>query len=682
MKRNYFPRLALDGVRKNKQMYIPYLLTCIGMVMMYYIIDFLRYSDATAAMSGGGTVQILMTLGNMVILIFSCTFLIDTNSFLMKSRMKEFGLYNILGMEKKNIARLLFWESFGIYAVSVGFGLLLGITFSKLFELGLVNLLNGAVTYSLSVSGKAIKDAVIGFAVIFFLLYINTLIRVRKSTAIALLKAEHTGEREPKGNLFLGIAGVLLLAAAYYLAVTIKQPLSAVMLFFVAVIMVIAATYMIMISGSVVFCRMLKKNKRFYYKADHFVSVSSMAYRMKRNGAGLAVICILATMVLVMISSTASLYFGVEDSLKSRYPRENVGKFSMNSLEGIAEENRERIGEKIDVIAGDYGVKKANSFEYASVGITAVIQGNLLNTDPAYVNQFSVGTSQSIVNAVFVGLEDYNRLIGEQKTLSDHEVILYEERMDYPESTILFPDGETYRVKEKADRFMDCNVARELIVPSLVIVVSDLERELAEVVKAEGRETTGNAIVALEFGFDTGIPAEKQVELRAALQEGFHGPEAEADYGFYSSVFESREEERVDFFSTFGGLFFLGIILSAVFIAAAVLIIYYRQISEGYEDHARFDIMQKVGMTKKEIKRSINSQLLMVFYIPLLGAGLHMIFAFPMISRLLMLFQLNNTKLFAGTCIICFAVFGVFYAIVYRMTSKVYYNIVSGGERK
>lgn len=329
MKLFFYPRLALDGVRKNKRMYFPYILTCIGMVMMYYIIVFLRHSEAVEAVRGAGIVQEFLRLGSGVIAFFAGVFLFYTNSFLIRRRKKEFGLYNILGMGKRNIGILLFWETLFIAALSFGVGLGVGVLFSKLAELGLLRMVLGETDYGISISAEAIRSVGKTFGIIFALLFLNALIQVRSASAISLLHSENVGEKPPRANWLLGLAGAVVLGGGYYIALTAGDPVQAMAYFFVAVLMVIGGTYLLMIAGSVVFGRMLQKQRNYYYKAEHFVSVSSMVYRMKRNGAGLASICILATMVLVMLSSTTSLYFGGEDSLRRLYPRESNLTFHM-----------------------------------------------------------------------------------------------------------------------------------------------------------------------------------------------------------------------------------------------------------------------------------------------------------------------------------------------------------------
>ena len=343
MKAGFYPRLALDGIRKNKRLYLPYMLICIGTIMMYYIILFLQHSQALEYMPGSGTICATLNLGGWVIAVFACIFLFYTNSFIIRRRKKEFGLYNMLGMGKRNIGRILIWETLFVYIITVGLGLAAGIILSKLAELGLVNIMQADVTYNLSVSVQAIAMTALIFGIIFALLFLNGLRQIRFSSAISLMRSENIGEKPPKGNILFGLLGLALLAGAYYIAITTLDPITALALFFAAVIMVILGTYLLFISGSVAFCRLLQKNKKYYYKPSHFVSVSSMVYRMKRNGAGLASICVLATMVLVMLSSTASLYFGSGDALNTRYPREIVLTLRMTEFSGLEEDNVDRL---------------------------------------------------------------------------------------------------------------------------------------------------------------------------------------------------------------------------------------------------------------------------------------------------------------------------------------------------
>ena len=669
MKRSFYPKLALDGIRKNRRMYLPYVLTCIGMVMMYYIIVFLQDSGILYCLKGGNTIMEMLGLGEWVIAFFACIFLFYTNSFLIRRRKKEFGLYNILGMGKRNIAKILFWETLMIAFFSLVVGLVCGAALSKLAELGLVNIMKGDVTYTLSVSPFGIIKAAMVFGLIFLLLLLNSLRQVRFSSAMALLRSENAGEKPPRGNWFFGILGALLLGIAYYLAVTIDNPLSALMIFFVAVLMVIAGTYLLMIAGSVLFCRLLQKKKNYYYKPNHFISVSSMVYRMKRNGAGLASICILATMVLVMISSTASLYFGEEDALLSRCPREINMSIVMPELDGLSDEDIAVLRSDIETVAEKHGITPENGYCYRNATIDGYLEASTVETDVAKLESFGLDTFSNVCEFIFVPLADYNAMMGTNETLAEGEAFLYSERIDYQENTISFRQGNTFRVKKQLDTFVGNGETAMLIVPSMTIVVPDLEQGV------KGMDSM--MVLRWTYNFDTGVDGEKQITFYDDLVETFRTSSAHETYGFGLNT-ASREEGRHSFYALYGGLFYLGIMLSIVFLFAAVLIIYYKQISEGYEDQARFEIMQKVGMTKREIRSSINSQLLTVFFLPLLFAAMHLAFAFPIIRKLLMMFNLNNVMLFAVTAGICLFAFVLFYTLVYRITSNAYYQIVSG----
>ena len=681
MKIGFYPRLAAGGIRKNKRMFVPYILTCIGMVMMFYIIMFLAVSDTVSQLNGGATIREIFALGSWVIGIFAGIFLFYTNSFLIRRRKKEFGLYNILGMGKRNIGRILFWETLITALLSIAVGLLAGILFSKLAELGLVNVMHGDVTFDFSVSVTAIVRTVQVFGVIFIMLLLSSVRQVRFSSAISLLRSENTGEKPPKGNWFVGLLGLLILGSAYYIAVTIKDPVMALAMFFVAVVMVIIGTYLIMIAGSVLFCRILQKNKSYYYKPNHFVSVSSMVYRMKRNGAGLASICILATMVLVMMASTTSLYFGEEDAIQSRYPRDiNLSLFTKNRSD-LSDENIAAFQGDISDFLREYGVAPINDYCYRSASIAGHLEGTAVETDITQLDEFDLSIYSDVYQFHFVPLSDYNKMAGTQEALYDGEALLYSTGKPYREDTISFNNGSTFRIRKLLDSFAVDGEAAAQVISSIYIVVPDLGQAIKGL--DELVDYNGNPMITLEwlYNFDTGIEPERQVELYRDIWDTVVGIVGSKDEYIGYSV-SSREFQREGFYSLYGALFYIGIILSIVFIIAAVLIIYYKQISEGYEDQSRFEIMQKVGMTKREIRKSINSQLLTVFFLPLIFAAMHLAFAFPIISKLLLAFNLNNIMLFAATTVICFIVFAVFYLIVYRITSNAYYNIVSGAREE
>ena len=674
MKTGFYPKLAFDGIRKNRRMYVPFICTCIGMVMMFYIISYLHYSDTIASMNGGQIMRSTLNLGSIVVGIFSCIFLFYTNSFLIRRRKKEFGLYHILGMGKLNIARILFWETLLTAVISLVLGIGFGILFSKLAELAMARLTHAQIIYSMHISPDSILFTLTVFGCIFILLFFNTLRQVHFSNAITLVKSESVGEKPPKGNILLGLLGMICLAAAYYLAVTVADPVSALGMFFIAVILVIVGTYLIMIAGSVLLCRLLQKNKRYYYKANHFVSISSMAYRMKRNGAGLASICILATMVLVMLSTTVSLYFGMDDVLSNRYPYQFNTTASYNSFDTMSDENTASIRRLV------YECTPSNVSDYRS----ACFYGYLIDND--FVCDTPFDSHSETVNYLegkmfyFVPLSDYNKMMGTNETLESDEALLFSTRDSaYNESTISFEHGMKYTIKKQIDKFRPDGNSMANISTIFVLIIPDIHAAVDAIAALPGNEKS--VYFYWHYNFDTNLNRDDQILLANDLSStisDFFTQSYKQNTGIMRCQFESRAANYEEFLADFGSLFYLAIVLSIVFLIAAVLIIYYKQISEGYEDQARFDIMQKVGMTKREIKKSINSQLLTVFFLPLVGAGIHLIFAFPMIRKILLLFNLTNLHLYTIVTLISFGAFALFYTIVYRITSNAYYHIVSG----
>lgn len=679
MRIGFYPKLAWEGMRKNKRFYIPYLLTCIGMVMMHYIIAFLSGTPALESTPGGATIGQTLGMGSTIVALFSLLFLFYSNSFLNRRRQKEFGLYNILGMSKWNIARILFWESVIVGVISLGIGLAAGGALAKLFELGLINMMEGEITYHFEISFETMKVTVLVFAGILVLLFLNSLRQISLKNPITLLRSENAGEKPPKANWLIGIAGLIILGWAYYIAITMENPVSALVMFFVAVAMVIVATYLLFTAGSVILCKMLQKNKRYYYKTNHFISVSSMTYRMKRNGAGLASICILLTMVLVMLSSTAALYIGTEDVMRIRYPKEINLNLTMQDLSAMSDETLDIFREKVDDILEKHDMKQENVVDYHT-GVTSgiYVDGTFCNDEEAMKN-FSFDSASDAALLYVIPLSDYNQIMNEQETLAEDEVLIYAYNMEYKASVFQMNEGIAYQVK-KAENWINNGNSVMTIIPTIFVFTSDFENFVEPMLSRYDSESRPMMDFEWLYGFDCDLGIEEQIAVynEIAGTDWMRGLEYE-DLVAAGNV-ESRAAERSGFYSLYGGLFYLGILLSIVFLFAAVLIIYYKQVSEGFEDQKRFEIMQKVGMTKKDIRRSINSQMLTVFFLPLLMAGIHLCFAFPIIRLILQMFALWNTKLLIATCAFCFIIFGLFYALVYRITSNSYYAIVSEGK--
>ncbi len=681
MNRGFYPRLAWTGMKQNRRLYLPYLLTCTGVTAMFYILMGLSVSSVLPQMSGGRSTALIMSLGSVVIAFFALIFLFYTHSFLIRRRSREFGLYNVLGMGKGNIARILLWETLLTYAGTTVVGLALGVALSKLAELGLMNLLRSQISYTFTVNIKSLLVTLVLFAAVHGLIFLHALWQLHRVSAVALLHSESVGEKPPRARWLLAVLGLALLGGAYWLAVSIREPLEALLWFFAAVLMVIAGTYLLFISGSVALCRALQKNPRYYYRPSHFVSVSSMAYRMKRNGAGLASICVLATMVLVMLSSTTCLYFGQEDAVNARYPHDIA--VTVYGDEHLMDKTElEELRQGVESAVFNFGGEASNVAEYREVSLSGLLDGGNLIVDAAGAYAMD---STHVIQVHFVPLEEYNAVTGQSLTLEDGQVYVAALRMDFNADTLSVDGGMTRHVMKREITPLDGAAVAD-ITPSLTVVVKDFERFVPELQGYLSDKYGWYPSAYWNYGFDTDLPEDQQAntdDVTPNLTDALyaHLSRVSSDWGVGVSV-ESKAGNRADFYGTYGGLFFLGIMLSVVFLLAAVSIIYYKQICEGYEDQSRFDIMQKVGMTKRDIRRSINSQLLTVFFLPMALSGVHLCFAFPFIHKLLLLFNLSNTPLLIGTTVVSYVAFALLYTLAYKLTSNAYYHIVSGAAER
>ena len=676
MKAGFYPKMAVVGMRKNGRLYVPYMITCILMVAMFYILHFLGFSGVMNGMAGGGTATDMVAMGSYIMAIFSTIFLFYTQSTLIKGRKKEFGLYSILGMNKRNIGKIIFWETAITGVISIVVGLLAGIGLSKLAELGFTKLIAVPTRYEFSVSGSSVVTTLILFTVIFFFIYLNTVRQVRFANPIQLINAGKAGEKPPKANWVVGILGLLFLGAGYAIALKIEQPISALMWFFVAVILIIIGTYLCLIAGSVIMCKLLQKNKKYYYKTNHFVSVSSMAYRMKRTGASLASICILLTMILVMLSSTISLYTGSEQCLDARYPNE-IGAFACKyGYDETLPSQGERLDEILMKTAEENGATVTNNYTYFVYSISGYFENDRLEvnlnslTDMAFIDYDKVAQIQ------FLDDDDYNRIFGHNVKVNPGETILGTAKKISIGNEVTIGDV-SFKVAERFDdRVSEIDpMAAGAASPTIYMIVDDVEEVAKNFIQY--KDYNGEPMLAWFWycRFDTGLDDEGQIALAETLagkvKEELQGK------GFSNYYCESHEAERGDFVSTFGGLFFLGIILSIIFLVSCVVIIYYKQISEGFEDQARFGIMQKVGMNDDEIKKSVNSQMLTVFMIPVIFACVHLAVVLPIVNKLLMLFGLFNFGLLLICAAVCVLICGLFYAAIYKVTSNAYFRIVS-----
>ena len=676
MKMNLYPKLAWHGISKNKKTYVPFLLTSIGLVMMFYIVSYLTYNKSVKQMRGGDDMQMILSWGVPVVAFFVVIFLFYMNSFLMRRRKTEFGLYNILGMGKSNIARILLWQYFMLLVVSAAGGLGMGILLSKLAELCAAKMLSNQASLAFVIEPSAVRNTLFLTVLSFVLILLYSLGQIHVAKPIELLHGEKTGEKPPKARWILALIGVVLLGTAYYLAVTTREPVQALLVLFVAIVLVIVGSYLLFICGSVALCKMLQKNKKYYYKLNHFISVSSMSYRMKRNGASLASICILSTGVLVMISSSLCLRIGEDESLHARYPRDiEVSILTKDYDQSIAAASY--IEQQVDAVLQASHQTRKNELAYNNLNFAALRQGGDISVKQ-YTEVSGTQYAESIDKLVMlniVTLDTYEKITGTTETLGENEVLLHMFRGKYSDDSLNIDGQFQFHVQKQVDAYIESGDNTAATYPTMYLVVPDGDtmNRLYEYQYSVYGEKAASSLQTC-MGFDLSCNADAQIQLTEKLIEQFaSGAETHLDY-FYEV--KGLEMQRYSFYSLFGGLLFLGILLSVVFLFGTVLIMYYKQISEGYEDAARFEILQKVGMTRKEIKKSINSQILTVFAAPLLASGVHLCFAFPLIQKLLLMFGLSNTPLLVGVTVGSYLIFGVLYAVMYKATSRSYYQLV------
>lgn len=665
MNRMLYPKLAATNIKKNARTYIPYIITCILTVAMYYIMKSLSKNDGLNNILGAGTVTYTLELGSRITAIFAFIFLFYTNSFLTKNRKKEFGLFNVLGMEKKHIAKIIAYESIYVTLISLAGGFIAGILLDKLMYLVITRIIKSEIALGFYISKEAIIYTLILFGILFFIIFLNSLRMIHLSKPIELLKGENAGEKEPKSKWVLAILGLGCLGGGYYISITVENPMAALTLFFVAVILVVVGTYLIFTASSISFLKLLKKNKRYYYKTNHFISVSGMIYRMKQNAVGLANICILSTMVLVMVSSTGSLIIGVQDLIMERYPYE----IAIESYDNDAQIN-DRLMNIAKETAQKENIEIEKEIKYSSLEFTTVFDGK---DTFSISSDYNLNMSNDLRILFFITAEDYSDFIGKDVNLKDDEVIIYSNRKDYNKDKDYFKlFDKLYKIVDRTDEFVGNGMISANISPSHGIVVKDISiiQELYE----KQKEVYGDSASNIEFyyGFDTRSNTEKQTDLYTKIKNEINSQGKELS----SYHIESRESQRDNAYGLYGSLFFLGVFLGLLFLMATVLIIYYKQISEGYEDKKRFEIMQKVGMSEQEVKSSIRSQVLTVFFLPLITAGIHVAAAFPIIRKILLMLNLTNTKLYIICTIISFMVFTLIYGLIYLLTAKIYYRIV------
>ncbi|MGM9531908.1 FtsX-like permease family protein [Intestinibacter sp.] len=672
MSRFFYFKLAITNIKKNAKTYVPYMITSILTISMFYIICSLGNNPNVSKACGTDSMKYVLFLGTWVCGIFAVIFLFYTNSFLMKRRKKEFGLYNILGMEKKHISRVVLCETLIMSVISLGLGLVVGILFDKLMLLVILSMFTVEIPLGFHISPESFPATLTLFTGIFVLIFLNSIRQIHLAKPIELLQGSTVGEKEPKAKWLIALIGAICLGSGYYISLTTTNPIAALNMFFIAVILVIIGTYLLFTAGSIVLLKALRKNKNYYYKTKNFISISGMIYRMKQNAVGLANICILSTMVLVMISSTFSLWNGMNDVLDSYFPRE----FTFTPFE-YSEESASDLKAWVNNTLDEYNVEPKDIADYSYLNFAVVQDKDTFIMDrnnSAYADMIN-----EIRNLFFITLDDYNRMTNSNETLKEDEVLVYSNRDQYNEKQMKISD-KTFKVKGTLDDFPNNRLMTTNVASSHFIVVKDTS-VLNDLDKIQN-EIYGDVASSIQYyyAFNVDANTEKIIDINNKFENDIIEMgtyEENTNKYVYEGRFDCRETEKNDFIGMYGGLYFIGVFLGVLFIIATILIMYYKQISEGYDDKGRFEIMQKVGISHEEIKKSIHSQVLTVFFLPLIVAGIHIAFAFPFITRLLAILNLTNVKLFAMATVGGFLLFSVFYAVVYRITARSYYKIVS-----
>lgn len=673
MHKGIFSRLAKQNIRNNKSTYIPYMITCIFCIAMIYMMEFLRDCPTLdQAVRQADEVRMIVFTGEIVVEIFCIIFLIYSNSFLMKRRQKEIGLYNILGLERNHIGIVMFLETIITSIGSLAGGIATGIIGSKLALLLLLKLLHIPSVLGFYISVKGIFYLSVMFGIIFLMILFLNLAKIHLSRPVELLRGNNTGEKEPAAKWLMALIGFICLGAGYYLAVTTESPIKAITIFLLAVILVMAGTYLLFTAGSIVILKFLRRRKSFYYRTGNFISISGMLYRMKQNAIGLASICILSTGVLLMISMTVSIYFGMNDIMLNRY----LYDVDM-SVTSISEDECQTAIEAFEKAIADNKVPVEKSVEEIYLDIVCSKNGDQILIKPAN----TIRNSDSVLVLSLLNQAEYERLTGISANLNDGEIFAWYPSAVQKDSVTV--DETEFTVKKWLDK-NPLTCGEDAVSDNAVLVVTDedfkkFDEMCTEMYKGVSSAPAGEDLT-LHLGLDiTGSETDK-IDFGTPVMEVVKDLKKNGGLSENSWITSGiRQQEYESYYADNGSLLFIGIFLGSLFLMGTAMIIYYKQISEGYEDQKRFEIMQKVGLSRREVRSSVRRQILMVFFLPLLMAMLHITMAFPMIRRMLLLFGMTNTKLFIGCTAGTVLIFAVVYGLIYLMTARSYYHIV---ERK
>ena len=651
-------------MQKNKKTLLPFLIAGTVTVMSFYILQSLAYCpyiyvDHKEAFYGAQTIAILLEISSEITAFFAVLFLFYANQFMIKGRKKEMGLYGVLGMSRKNITSILTAETVLNALICIVAGIAAGTFFNKLMLLVLYKVIHQPTVSGLFFSGAALKNTVILFALIYAACLIYNIRSIQVGNPITLLQNDKAGEKEPKVKVVIFLLGVITLIAGYALALSAKTAGDAINVLLMSILLVVIATYCLFTAGSIFILKRLKKNPKFYYKTKNFISVSNLMFRMKHNAAGLASICVLSTGVILLLTCGFSLMMLVEKNIDNNYPTdikavvsvadEKEGRENLAKVEQVLEENHIETSEEIYRQYRRLMVTKENG------------KFGVVSPDAGYAGM------ASMADTYLLSVSDYNQYAGTNLSLPSNEVLIYSTDRHWKAGEKLDFFGTEYQVAEEADYgslFYIFDTTMSLF-ERQILVFSDDAQILSFVEEGGQEENLENYDVYIGYQIKGNLDAAQRENLKQQIL--LAAPDLKVEF---------KEDEKFFYYDLYGGVFFVGMFLAVLFLMATVLIMYYKQVSEGYDDKERFHILQKVGMSRDEVRKSIHSQVLSVFFLPLIVAALHTAFAFPMTTCMMTLFNLTNTALFAWCTVGCFAVFGIFYAIVYWATARAYYRIV------
>lgn len=673
----FYFKLALSNIQKNRQIYVPYILTSAFMVMMYYLMYSLSNDQALDVMKAGGTTtQLILDYGVYVVGIFSIIFLFYMNSFILKRRQKEFALYNILGMEKYHVMFVLLFESLLVMIASIVLGVIYGLLFNRLIFLIFIKLVHFSTDFTLNFDVSNVLNTCLIFIPLFLLAYLFNALLIRLSHPIELLRGGQTGEKEPKVKWLILIIGIITLSAGYILAQTIEDPGIAIAIFFGAVILVMIGTYCLFTSGSIALLKFLKNNRHYYYQTKHFVSISQLLYRMKQNAVGLASICLLCTCILVIFSSTVTLYLGIEETVTAFSDSSYSATFQDIGVDehDFDESDMHVLYSQIEQLLVD------NQIDYKMINIPIYGNATLATSSNKVVDYYNSLTDSITVTTYFMTLDDYNQTYHEYITLKDNEILISSNYLDNYDTLAFGQDELEYFVKSTFNQEHLLPIKNENYGTNddaLWLIFKD-ENQIQKVslslyyndtIQEEAAYNLDSTKYFLFIDYD-----KSNDDIYPLIDNIIDKYASQYDHLYYS--YDSQGAVRGLLQEVYGSVLFLGVFLGILFLLAAIIIMYYKQLSEGYEDKHRYEIMQNVGMSLQEVKQCISSQVLIFFFLPLVVAMIHMAFAFRMIKLMFQYLVVTSTSTMLCYTLIVAIILIIIYAVIYNLTARTYYKIV------